>query len=399
MNNIRSYKLFCPGPVNIASPVKNAVSSHEIGHREAEFSQLYVSIKKKLFSIFEITDTKHYSAIVITGSGTAANEAVLSSVVGEKNILTLSNGEFGERLYDISKIHNENTFQLDFGWANRFDLKKIERFIKRNKIQVLAMVHHETSTGMLNPVASIGKICKKYNVTFVVDTVSSAACERIKIEDWNISFLTTSAGKAICSMPGLGIVVGKKSEFEKLKDNKPRTAYLDLYKFYHYSKYFTQTPNTPAVNLMFALNAALEEIVQEGIRQRVDKLNKLAKTARVHMKKLGLKFLIEERYMSNMLTTVLSPFDVNILQAKLKERGYIIYKGKGPLEKKVFQISNIGQITVSEMFAFLEELRNVLDELTGVSEVNLNTHSIAEPHAHLQEQEPKRFVWRRLFKN
>ncbi len=245
---VKKHFLFCPGPVNIAANVKDAVQN-EIGHRESEFSQLLGNINSKLLELYEIRDTKEYHPVVITGSGTAVNEAVLSSLPGDLHILVLSNGEFGERLYDISKIHNKNTKILKFDWAENLDLERIEKYIKRNRVDVVAMVHHETSTGMLNPLEKVGLITKKYNKMFFVDSISSAGAEKIDLEKANVAFCTGTAGKAIGSLPGVAFVIGKKEEFEKLKDVPAKTAYLNLYNFYRYSTQFSQTPNTPAVQL------------------------------------------------------------------------------------------------------------------------------------------------------
>ena len=111
---LEKYLLFTPGPVNVAETLRAAICKEEICHRETDFDCLLESIENKLLRLFEIRNIAEYRAVVITGSGTAANESILSSVVGDKNILILSNGEFGERLYNISKIHNKNTFLLKF---------------------------------------------------------------------------------------------------------------------------------------------------------------------------------------------------------------------------------------------------------------------------------------------
>ena len=147
---MKQHLLFTPGPVNVSQNVREAICKQDICHREIDFDYLLQSIEKKLLTLFEIKNRAKYRAVVITGSGTAANESMLSSVVGEKNILILSNGEFGERLNGISKIYNENTFLLDFGWGEELSLNKIKAFLDMQKIDVIAMVHHETSSGMLN---------------------------------------------------------------------------------------------------------------------------------------------------------------------------------------------------------------------------------------------------------
>src|SRR5258708_35465410 len=178
---VKKHFLFCPGPVNIAANVKDAVQN-EIGHRESEFSQLLGNINSKLLELYEIRDTKEYHPVVIPGSGTAVNEAVLSSLPGDLHILVLSNGEFGERLYDISKIHNKNTKILKFDWAENLDLERIEKYIKRNRVDVVAMVHHKTSTGMLNPFEKVGLITKKYNKILLVNSIIRTGAKKMDLK-------------------------------------------------------------------------------------------------------------------------------------------------------------------------------------------------------------------------
>lgn len=357
--------LFCPGPVNTAKSVKKAFMDSEIGHRESEFSLLLQSINTKLLSLYGQRNDQRYYPVVITGSGTAANETVLSSVIGDKPILIVANGEFGERLYDISKIHNRKTFILNFGWAQKIDLVRVENYLKTKHVDFIAMVHHETSTGMLNPIYEVGKVCKKYRIRLILDTVSSAGAEIIDIEKANITFCTSSSGKALGCFPGLSFVVAKREALEDLKDKKMRTAYLDLYKFYYFSKTFLQTPNTPAVPLFFALNQALFNILKVGIAERYKIVTLKAIKIRKGLRRLGLKFLLSEKDMSCVLTTVLLPdfLDIESLKMRLKEKNIVIYSGKGPLKDKVFQVGNIGDISHKMIELFLETLKKSLNEL------------------------------------
>lgn len=360
-----NHLLFCPGPVNLALNVKQAALLNEIGHREPEFSDLLDSISKKLLKVYEIKSTQKYYAIVVTGSGSAANESVLSSVVHQKNILIISNGEFGERLYHISKIHNINTYHLAFKWGEKIDPKKVEEFIRKYGIQVIGVVHHETSIGILNPVEKLGRLAKKYDALFIVDTVSSAGADRIDLGKANISFCTGSASKAIGSLPGVSYVIGKKNEFEKLKNLPPKTAYLDLYKHYVYSKTKKQTPNTPAVQSFFALEQALDNIILQGPKNRRFHIKKTTRYLRAEMKKMNLKFLLKSNDMSSVLTTVFLPRNISFddFCKKLRERNIIVYNGKGPLLGKVFQVGNIGELNYQTVSYFLQSLRHVLKEL------------------------------------
>ena len=225
------YLLFTPGPVNVAKNVRSSMGKSDICHRESDFEDLLLSVENKLMKLFEIKNVNNYSAVFITGSGTAANEAILSSVVGNKNILVLSNGEFGERLHSISQIHNVNTYFLEFPWGKKFDLEVIDSFVKKNKIDIIAMVHHETSSGMLNSMGDIGSLSKSNGSILFVDCVSSAGAETIDMEKDNIAFCSSSSSKAIGSYAGLSFVIGETVEFEKLKNLPVKTSYLNLYKF------------------------------------------------------------------------------------------------------------------------------------------------------------------------
>lgn len=354
--------LFTPGPVNVAESVRRAICKEDICHREDDFNCLLMSIEDKLLKLFEIRNTEKYRAVVITGSGTAANESILSSVVGDKNILILSNGEFGERLYNISKVHNENTSLLKFDWGEKFDIGKIENYLKNNDVDIISMVHHETSSGRLNSIEDIGELSRIYKTMFIVDCVSSAGAEVIDLEKCNISFCSSSSSKAIGSYPGLSFVIGNKNEFEKLKDMPVKTTYLNLYKFYQFMSNVSQTPNTPAVPLFFAFERALLNILEEGVSNRYNHINNMATLLRRGMEKLDFEFLIDEKDMSSVLTTVHIPshIDLELFKRKLKDKNIIIYDGKGPFQNKVFQVGNIGAITSNEIDFFLDALKDVL---------------------------------------
>ncbi len=377
---MEKFLLFTPGPVNVAKNVRMAICSEDICHRETDFECLLQSIENKLLKLFEIKNIADYRAVVITGSGTAANESILSSVAGEKNILILSNGEFGERLFSISKVHNKNTFLLEFAWGERFDLEKIEAYMKKHEIDIVAMVHHETSSGMLNPLEKVGALSKAYGVMYIVDCVSSAGAEVIDMEKCHIAFCSSSSSKAIGSYSGLSFVIGKIEEFEKLKYLPVKTTYLNLYKFYHFINTVSQTPNTPAVHLFYALEQALINILNEGVSNHYAYLKSKAHLLRKRMLELGLKFLIDQKDMCSVLTTVHIPshIDVGIFRKKLREKSIIIYEGKGCFKNRVFQVGNIGELSYDDIQFFLDSLRDVLQSFDMVETkrfVSINDHN------------------------
>ena len=356
------YLLFTPGPVYVAETLRQAVCKDDICHREPDFDGLLASIEQKLLSLFQISQRNRYRAVVITGSGTAANEAILSSVVGKGAILILSNGEFGERLHKTSLIHNKKTHLLVRPWGTPFDPRRIQAYLAAHKIDVVAMVHHETCSGMLNPLEEIGAMAKACGAIFVVDGVSSVGAEVVDMERCNIAFCSSSSSKAIGSYPGLSFVIGRKKHFKKLKSHAAKTTYLNLATFYDFLKIRSQTPNTPAVPLFYALEQALKNILLEGVTRRFANIRARAEQLRLGMRKLNLEFQIDEADMCSILTTVRVPPSVSVrdLRDRLREKSIIIYEGKGCFAGKVFQVGNIGELTDHDIQYFLRSLRDVL---------------------------------------
>ena len=365
---MKKYLLFTPGPVNVAKNLRMAIGKEDICHRETDFDCLLKSVENKLLRLFEIRTIAEYRAVVITGSGTAANESILSSVVGDKNILILSNGEFGERLYNISKIHNKNTFLLKFAWGKSLNLKKLESYLKKHRIDIVAMVHHETSSGMLNSLEKVGALSKANGAMFIVDCVSSAGAEIIDMEKCHIAFSSSSSSKAIGSYPGLSFVIGAKKEFEKLKFLPVKSIYLNLYKFYHFIKTVSQTPNTPAIPLFFALEQALINILSRGVSNRHADIKHKANLLRQGMLNSGLEFLIAQKDMCSVLTTVHIPshIDIDIFLHKLREKSIIVYEGKGSYKGKVFQVGNIGELSFTDINFFLNTQAEILRSFSSL---------------------------------
>ena len=385
---MNKYLLFTPGPVNVAQNVRTALFRPDISHREADFEELLQSVESKILKLFEIENTSDYRAVVITGSGTAANESILSSIVGDESILILSNGEFGERLYNISRIHNKNTFLLQSPWGESLHLQKAEAYLQKHPIDVVAMVHHETSSGMLNPLEEIGTLTKAHGATFVVDCVSSAGAEIIEMKKYHIAFCSTSSAKAIGSYSGLSFVIGKIEEFEKLVNLPVKSAYLDLYQFYSFCKTFSQTPNTPAVHLLYAMEQALSNILNEGILNRYADLKEKANVLRLGMRNLGLTFLIRQKNMCSVLTTVNIPshIEVDILRQRLREKSIIVYQGKGCFKDRVFQITNIGDLSFDDIYYFLHSLGGILRDLEISGKGNRDSIDNPDPRCDLVDE-------------
>lgn len=213
-----------------------------------------------------------------------------------------------------------------------------------------------------------------------MDGVSSVGAEKMDLEAWNVAFCTTSAGKAICSLPGLGIIMARTKDIEALEHIPARTAYLNLYNLYKYAKNYMQTPNTPAVHLFYAFDQALSNIHAKGIEKWRAEIRRKAEILRLGMKQMGLEFLIDESYMSASLTTVMVPTHTTIheLKTKLKEKNIVIYNGKGPFLDRVFQVGNIGELTDAHVKMFLRSLKRALGQLETPK---VNKIKVAKKHS------------------
>jgi 2-aminoethylphosphonate-pyruvate transaminase len=348
--------LLCPGPVRVSPAVKRALAHEDIGHRESEFVEVLTRTRQKLLQVYGVGSRSGYTDVILTGSGTAANEAVISSYCPGRRTLVLMNGEFGARLLDLCRCHAIDMTALDFGWTMPYRLDQIDATLASGNYDVVLMVHHETSTGMLNPVHQVGLLCSRHGVALCVDAISSIGAENLEVAEANITFCTGSANKAIGSLPGLAFVCGKKEAFTSLTDRQPRSRYLDLFRYFEFEEKRYQTPNTPAVSLFFALEAALDELLSETIEGRMHHYVALSSTVRQGFSAIGWKTVIPTAMMSRVLTTFYYPDDVDVehFHQWIRQHDYIIYRGKGPLVNRAFQVANIGCLSKGHIERFVD---------------------------------------------
>ena len=208
-------KLFSPGPIMVKENVRAALAHYDICHRGAEFEELFARATEKINKLFKADDS--YRSVIISGSGTSSNETVLSSIFNEgEKVMLIRNGVFGERLLEIIQKYEIPLVDCEFEWGEYPSIEKIEEMLAANpEVKTVAMVFHETSTGMVNPVKAVGEVAKKYNKWFFVDCVSAAAGELIDVVDMNITFATSVGGKCLGAYPGSAYICGKREAYEK----------------------------------------------------------------------------------------------------------------------------------------------------------------------------------------
>ena len=355
-------KLFSPGPIMVKDNVRNALLHYDICHRSKEFEELFVDTQQKIKYLFQADDS--YDSIIISGSGTSANETVLSSLFkGNDAVLLIRNGVFGERLLEIIDKYHIPKSEAIFPWGSYPQMDKIEELLQKNKnIKVVAMVFHETCTGMINPVYEVGQLCKKYNKIFSVDAVSAAGGEYVDVIKNNISIVTSVGGKCVGAFPGSAYICAKTDLLENLEAEQCKNVYLSLYKHYIAARDTHQTPNTPNVNLFWPLNQALKNIEEEGLDKRIARYQNCSSIIRKGMKEMGLRLLLDE-HMANTVTSVFLPLniDVNEFLNDMEKHGYVFYIGKGDYAKQnMIQIANMGEIYEQDCYNMLEVFQTCL---------------------------------------
>lgn len=349
--------LLNPGPVNVTERVRQALLRPDICHRESEFTELLQRIKEKLLKAFVPGAEADYAAVIITGSGTAAVEsALMSSIPHGRRILIINNGVYGERLSQMVGLHRLGVSELKYDWTVKPDPERLRLALRQHpEVHGVAMVHHETTTGLLNPVKDIAEVVDSQNRVFIVDAVSALAGETIDIAGSHMYMVAGTAGKCIQGFPGVSFVLVRKGFLERMRNYPKRSWYLHLTHYVNDQGEGT-IPFTPAVQVYNAFDEALSELLEEGVAKRILRYKKMATLIRERMAKMGIKPVLTPERQSNSITAYYLPegLTYQLLHDRLKTQGYVIYAGQGNLENKIFRVANMGALTEAQFNSFLD---------------------------------------------
>lgn len=349
--------LLNPGPVNVSERVRQALLRTDVCHRESEFLELLHGIQRKLLRAFVPGAEAEYVAVVVTGSGTAAVEAaVMSSLPHGKRMLVINNGVYGERIASMVGLHRLGVSEFKLDWTTRPDPERLRLALRQHpEVHAVAMVHHETTTGLINPVREIAEVVDSQNRVFVVDSVSGLAGDPLDIAGPHIYMVAGTAGKCIQGFPGVSFVLLRKGFLERMRNYPKRSWYLSLTQYVD-EQGLGVVPFTPAVQVYYAFNEALDELLEEGVAQRIQRYKKAAAMIRDRMSQLGVRPLLSAEVQSNTITSFALPNGVtyHALHDRLKEQGYVIYAGQGQLETRVFRIANMGALSPEQIHGFLD---------------------------------------------
>ncbi len=363
---LKDKKLFTPGPLTTSKTVKRAML-RDLGSRDKEFISSVKFIREKLLELGKV-EKGNYEAILMQGSGTFGIESVICSTVpADGKLLIIINGAYGKRIRNIAKKLGLNTIELNYDENTIPCLDEIDKTLSEdNEITNVAVVHCETTTGIINPIMQIGKIVKKYNAEYIVDAMSSFGAYEVDLELNKIDFLISSANKCIEGVPGFSFVLAK-TEILKTKQNISKSTSLDLYEQWIGLEKNGQFRFTPPTHSIIAFKQALDELEKEGgILGRAERYSRNHKLLTKGMSELGFDEYIDRQNQGYIITSFLYPKNENFSFERfynlLSDRDLVIYPGK-LTNVDCFRIGNIGQIFSNDIREIINAIKEVKQEM------------------------------------
>ncbi len=357
---MQQYILLNPGPVNVSPRVRQALLRGDLCHREAEFSDLLAAVRAKLLQAFA---PQGYTAVVVSGSGTLAVEAMVSSALAEGGkLLVVNNGVYGDRMRQMAEAHRIPTGELTYAWTEAPSSEQIESALRDDPaIAAVALVQHETTTGLLNPVTEIGRVVRRQGRLFLLDAVSALGGEDLDVVRDYVDLCACTANKCIQGQPGVAFVLVRNEVMTAMQGYPRRSLYLHL-PLHWEAQERRSIPFTPAIPAWYALDAALDELLEETPAGRVERYRRAARFLRDGFTELDLALLLPPALRSNSLTSLVLPQGVSYprLHDGLKQRGFVIYEGQGKLRTDIFRVANMGHLTLDDFRRFLDALTDVL---------------------------------------
>jgi aspartate aminotransferase-like enzyme len=349
-------KLFVPGPTEVLPENLAELSRPQIPHRGEAFRSLYQEVQKKLQGLLETRGT----VFLFTSSSTGLWEATVRNCVRER-ILVCVQGAFSQRWYKVAVANGKRADCLLVPSGHAIRGSRIEEALDSGRYDAIAVVHNETSTGVMNPMDEIASVVRRYpDVIFLVDAVSSMGGVRIPVDDWEIDVCFAGVQKAFALPPGLTVASVSARALKKAAGIPDRGYYFDLIEFAdHHDRH--QTPATPAIPLIHALNAQLDRMFHEGLSTRFERHERMANAVRRWALR-HFELFAEEGHESPTVTCVRNTRGISVteLMAALERDGMAIANGYGELRDGTFRIGHMGDLTEQDITELLERIDGIL---------------------------------------
>lgn len=358
-------KLFIPGPTEVRKEILDELARPQIGHRTEGFKKLFGSLKPGLKEVFYTQN----DILISTSSGSGFWESSIRCCVNKK-ILVAVNGAFSKKYADVAEACGREVVRIKYEDGKAVKPEEVEEALSKNGFEAFAMAHNETSTGVCSRMEPIANVMKRYpNVLWFVDAVSSLGGIKLEVDKLGIDFCFTSSQKAFALPPGIAMASISPRSYEKAM-NVPGKGYyfniLDLKKEYDSD----QTPYTPSIPHLYALQKQLERIKVEGIENRFRRHQEMAEYTRAWVKKVGLAMFSEEGYHSNTVSCIsnIKAIDFKAVKKELSAKGFSIDSGYSKMNEKLeasgkpntFRIAHMGDLTLEEIKELTSELERFI---------------------------------------
>ena len=358
-------KLHIPGPVEVSEKTFKAFCAPMIGHRGQGFKDLYAKIQPQLQQLLSTKQLVYLS----TSSAWGVMEGAVRNLV-QKKVLNCMCGAFSDKWFDVSKRCGKNAEALQVPWGSPIRAAAIDAKLATGEFDALTVIHNETSTGVMSPLAEIAALKKKYpEVMFIVDAVSSMSAVPLKFDELGIDVLLAGTQKAFALPPGTAVFAASPTALAKAATAKDRGYYFDFVEFQKNAEQ-SMTPSTPSIGHIFALSSKLDEFFAEGLENRYARHRQTNQMVHDWAAKHGFTLFPETGFESLTLTCVNNgakpggrAVDVPKLQKLVKDRGFLIDGGYGKIKGTTFRVSNMGDETAASMTPLLAALDEAMKQL------------------------------------
>ena len=359
-------ELRVPGPTPCPPEVLQAMSRQMIDHRGGEFVKIMNRVTEKLKQVFM---TKN-DVLVLTGSGTGGLEAAVVNMLSPGDrILVVTIGAFGDRFATIAKNFGADVVMMNVEWGKAADPDEIKNVLQADtKIKAVLVTHNETSTGVTNDIAAISKVVKGMEKLLLVDSISGMSSIKCAVDEWNLDVVLSGSQKGWMVPPGLVFASVSAEAWKAHASAKMPRYYWD---FSQAKKLLEkgQTPWTPAVSIIFAMDVALDMMLKEGMDNIYARHKRCGDAARAGVKAMGQRLLADEKFASDTVTAVAAPegLEVKELRRILREEfDVVIAGGQGKLEGKIFRIGHLGWVNEGNVNNVLNALKVALPKAMAV---------------------------------
>ena len=351
----RRPRLLIPGPIELEWDTLQAMARPLLPHYGREWLEIYDRTRQLLRYAFQ---TAH-DVLLIPGSGSAGLEAGLGSFLGdgETEVLIISNGFFGQRLQEIARSYAppERVHLLE-GEPNRPlpPERLAQALVEKPRITLVAAVHCETSTGLLNPVRDYARVCREQGKLFMIDAISSLGGAELRCDEWGIDICVSASQKGLEGAPGLSLVVLSPRAWEAVLARETPGWYLDLKTWHRYAEEWADWhpyPVTLPISVIYGLQTSLERIAAEGLEERWARHRRMARLLRRGLEGLGFAPFVPEEYSSPTVTAARGrpDFPAERVLQELRRQGILISGGIGPLRGRIFRVGHMGPQASLEM--------------------------------------------------